>query len=112
MKKDLIFTPIMLIIGVLLFLLSKTGLLAHMIISVLGIIVLIAYTIVSKKTWKNVKLEIIMRAFYGIAFISGVVIKIKSIQAVAIIHKACGALFVLMLIVLLVYKFIVTKNKK
>ena len=40
----------MLVIGVLLFLLSKTGLLAHMIISVLGNIVLIVYTIVSKKS--------------------------------------------------------------
>ena len=39
MKKDLIFTPVMLLIGVLLFLLRTTGMTAHIAISVIGILV-------------------------------------------------------------------------
>ena len=62
MKKDLIFTPAMLIIGALLFLLRTTGMTAHIAISVVGILVLIAYTVLTKKEWKIPALEVIMRA--------------------------------------------------
>ena len=44
MKKDLIFAPAMLVVGILLFMLRATGMTAHIIISVLGIAVLAAYT--------------------------------------------------------------------
>jgi hypothetical protein len=73
-KKDLIFAPVMLLIGVMLFLLRTTGMTAHIAISVIGVLILIAYTILTKKDWKIPALEIIMRAFYGIALITGVVI--------------------------------------
>ena len=36
MKKDFIFAPIMLVVGILLFMLRATGMTAHIIISVLG----------------------------------------------------------------------------
>ena len=71
MKKDFIFAPIMLVVGILLFLLRATGMTAHIIISVLGIVALAAYTVTTKKDWKIPALEIIMRAFYGIALITG-----------------------------------------
>ena len=46
-----------------------------------------------------------MRAFYGIALITGVVtMKLHGVAALAIIHKASAALFVVMLIVLFVSK--------
>lgn len=63
MKKDLIFAPIILLIGVLLFLLRATGMTAHIAISVLGVLVLIAYTVLTKKDWKIPAHEILMRAF-------------------------------------------------
>ena len=69
MKKDLIFAPIMLLIGVLLFLLRATGMTAHIVISVIGVLALIAYTVLTKKEWKIPALEILMRAFYGVALI-------------------------------------------
>ena len=112
MKKDLIFTPIMVVIAILLFLLKLTGLPAHIIISVLGIVVLVVYTVLTKKTWKIKILEIVMRVFYGIALITGVVIKIKYVSFVSIIHKATAALFVLSLVALFIYKLISTKIKK
>ena len=111
MKKDLIFAPIMLLIGVLLFLLRATGMPAHIVISVIGVLALIAYTVLTKKEWKIPALEILMRAFYGIALITGIVImNVRGIVALAVIHKVSAALFLAMLVVLLVSKAV--SNKK
>ena len=111
MKKDLIFTPVMLLIGVLLFLLRATGMTAHIAISVVGILALIADTILTKKEWKIPALEIIMRAFYGIALITGIVImNVHGVAALAIIHKVSAALFVVALVVLFVHKLMKTKK--
>lgn len=105
MKKDLIFAPVMLLIGILLFLLKATGMAAHIALSVVGIVVLAAYTVATKKEWKIPALEILMRACYGIALITGIVImNVHGIAAVAIAHKAGAALFVVLLAVLLVLK--------
>ena len=70
MKKDLIFAPIMLVIGALLFLLRATGMTAHIIISLVGVATLVAYTVVTKKEWKLPVLEVLMRVFYGVALIT------------------------------------------
>ncbi len=111
MKKDLIFAPIMLLIGVLLFLLRATGMTAHIVISVIGVLVLIAYTVLTKKEWKIPALEVLMRAFYGIALITGIVImNVHGIAALAIIHKAGAALFMALIIILLTHKL--ATNKK
>ena len=111
MKKDLIFTPILLCLGVVLCLLKFTGMTAHIAVSVAGILVLAVYTVLTKKEWKMPALEIIMRAFYGIALITGVVImNVMGIVAVAIIHKVCAVLFLASLIVLLASKAF--SNKK
>ena len=107
MKKDLIFTPAMLIIGALLFLLRTTGMTAHIAISVIGILVLIAYTVLTKKEWKIPALEIIMRAFYGIALITGVVImNVYGIAAVSIVHKVGAVLFAVLLLATEIHKIV------
>ena len=111
MKKDLIFAPIMLLIGVLLFLLRATGMTAHIAISVIGFFVLIAYAVLTKKDWKIPALEIIMRVFYGIALITGAVImNVHGIAALTIIHKASAILFIALIIVLLNHKLVINKN--
>jgi hypothetical protein len=110
MKKDLIFAPIMLVIGALLFLLRTTGMTAHIAISVVGVAVLIAYTVVTKKAWKIPGLEVLMRVFYGIALITGIVMmKVHGIAAFGIVHKAGAALFALLLVVLFVHKLVTRK---
>ena len=110
MKKDLIFAPIMLAIGVLLFLLRATGMTAHIIISIVGVVALIAYTVATKKTWKLPALEVIMRVFYGIALITGIIIKnVHGIAALSIAHKASAALFALLLVILPVQKLLAKK---
>ena len=110
MKKDLIFAPILLVVGVLLFLLKATGMPMHIAVSVVGAVALVGYTVLTKKEWKIPALEVIMRAFYGIALISGIVLKIQSISALAIVHKAAAALFVVTLVILFVHKMITKKS--
>ena len=111
MKKDLIFAPIMLLIGVLLFLLRATGMTAHIVISVIGVLALIAYTVLTKKEWKIPALEILMRAFYGVALITGIVImNVHGIVALAVIHKVSAVLFMALIIVLFVTKTALRKK--
>ena len=105
MKKDLIFAPILLVVGALLFLLKETGMQAHMAVSVVGLVTLVVYAVATKKEWKLPVLEIMMRVFYGIALISGIVMmKVHGIVALAIIHKVSAVLFLALQIVLLAYK--------
>ena len=111
MKKDMIFAPVMLLIAIALFLLRATGLTAHIVISVIGVLALIAYTVLTKKEWKIPALEILMRAFYGVALITGIVImNVHGIVALAVIHKVSAVLFMALIIVLLIHK--AAMNKK
>ena len=111
MKKDLIFAPVLLMIGVLLFWLRVTGMTAHIAISVVGVLVLLAYTVLTKKEWKIPALEIIMRACYGIALITGIVIiNVHGVVALAIIHKASAVLFVALIFALLTHKAVTNKK--
>ena len=111
MKKDLIFAPIMLLVGAALFFLRFTGMPAHIAVSIVGVLVLAVYTALTKKEWKIPALEIVMRAFYGIALISGIVImNVHGIVALAVIHKVSAVLFLALTVVLLVTKAV--SNKK
>ena len=110
MKKDFIFAPILLVIGVLLGLLKVTGMPVHIAISVVGVIVLVVYTVLTRKDWKIPALEMGMRVSYGIALISGIVLKIQYIAALGIAHKIFAILFVVALIVLFIHKLIKTKK--
>ena len=111
MKKDLIFAPIMFVIGFLLFLLRFTGLPVHIALSVVGVAVLVVYAVLTKKEWKIPALEIVMRAAYGLALISGIVIQINYVSAIALLHKIFAVLFVALLVVTVASKYI-PKNKE
>ena len=105
MKKNLLFLIPMIIIAALLFMLRATGLVAHIVVSVIGLILLVSYTIATKKTWKIPALEIIMRVFYAIALITGaVVMNVHDIAFIAIMHKISAVLFVVALIVCEIHK--------
>ena len=107
MKKDLIFTPIMLLVGVALCLLKFTKMPMHIAIAVVGVLVLAVYTAATKKEWKIPALEIVMRAFYGIALITGIVImNVNEIVALNIVHKVSAILFLVALIAQLVSKLV------
>lgn len=111
MKKDLIFAPIMFVIGFLLFLLKFTGMAAHIALSVVGVAVLVVYAVLTKKEWKLPALEIAMRVLYGIALITGIIImNVSGVLALAVAHKIFAVLFIVSLLVLLVIKAV--QNKK
>ena len=78
MKKDIIFAPVMMLIAIMLFLHSATGLAAHITISLIGVPVLSVYTSATRKEWKT--------------------------PTLSIVHKAGAALFAVLLVVLFVVK--------
>ena len=107
MKKNLMFVIPMVIVAVLLFMLRATGMTAHTVLSVIGLVVLVAYALTAKKTWKCPALEIFHRVCYAIALISGVALKGGcTFVAMPIAHKAGAVLFVVLLIVTEIHKSI------
>ena len=111
MKKDLIFAPVLLVVGVLLGLLKMTGMTVHIILSVVGVIALVVYTVLTKKDWKIPALEIGMRASYGLALLSGIILKIKYVAIIGIFHKIFAVVFLVALIGLFVQKLVGKKSK-
>ena len=107
MKKNLLFIIPMIVVAVLLFMLRATGMKVHIAVSVIGLVLLIAYTVATKKEWKNPALEILQRVCYGIALITGVVLmNVHGIAAVSVIHKISAVLFVVILVVTEIHKAI------
>ena len=100
MKKNILFLIPMLLVVVALFLLRATGMKVHIAVSVVGLVLLIAYTLATKKEWKCPALEIFQRVCYAIALITGVVLmNVHGIAVVSIIHKISAVLFAVLLIV-------------
>lgn len=111
MKKDLIFSPVLLLVGVALFLLRYTGMAAHIAVSVVGLALLVVYAVLTKKDWRIPALEVITRVFYGIALITGIVImNVAGVAALALIHKISAVLFMVLMVALLVSKLTAEKE--
>ena len=65
-----------------------------------------------KKEWKIPALEVLMRLFYGIALIIGIVMmNVHGIAALALVHKICCGLFMALVVVLFVIKLATKKEK-
>ena len=111
MKKDLIFAPALILVAVALFMLRLTGMTAHIIVSFIGLAGIVAYAVLTKKEWKIPALEILMRASYGVALITGfIVMNVTGVVALAIIHKVFAAIFAVLLVVLFVHKLVTAKK--
>ena len=107
MKKNILFLIPILLVVVALFLLRATGMTAHIAVSVVGLVLLIVYTVATKKEWKKPALEILQRVCYGIALITGVVLmNVHGIAAVSVIHKISAVLFAVLWIGVEVHKAI------
>ena len=105
MKKNLLFLIPMVIVAILLFMLRATGMTAHIALSVIGLLVLVAYTIATKKEWRNPALEILQRVCYAIALITGALLmNVHGVAVIAIIHKVSAALFAVLLIATEIHK--------
>ena len=107
MKKNVLFLIPMVVIAALLFMLRATGMVAHIAVSVAGVLVLVAYALTTKKEWKCPALEVIYRALYAIALITGVVlINVHGTAVISIVHKISAVLFAVLLIVTEIHKTI------
>ena len=107
MKKNVLFLIPLVLVAVLLFLLRTTGMKVHIAVSVVGLLLLVAYAIATKKDWKCPALEILERVAYAVALISGVVMmNVHGVAAASLIHKISAALFAVLLIVAEVHKAI------
>ena len=107
MKKNILFLIPMLLVVVALFLLRATGMKVHIAVSVVGLVLLIVYTVATKKQWKCPALEILHRVCYAIALITGVVLmNVHGIAAISIINKISAVLFVILLICAEIHKAI------
>ncbi len=106
MNKNRLFLLSMIAVSILLFLLRMTGMTAHIIVSVAGLAIMIPFTLKTRKEWKIPALEILMRAMYLIAIITGgMIMKIHGIAALGIIHKISAVLFVILLLALYIPKW-------
>lgn len=107
MKKNVLFLIPMVIVAILLFMLRTTGMTAHIIVSVIGLAILVAYTVATKKDWKCPALEILERVFYAVALISGIALKGGcTFVAMPIAHKIGAVLFAVLLVVTEIHKVI------
>ena len=107
MKKKLLFLIPMIIVAVVLFMLRATGMKVHIAVSVIGLVLLVAYALVTKKEWKCPALEIIQRVCYAIALITGVVLmNVHGVAAVSVVHKISAVLFAVLLIIAEIHKAI------
>ena len=98
MKKKVLLLIPMIIVAALLFMFRATGMEVHIAVSVVGLVLLIAYTLATKKEWRNPALEILQRVCYGIALITGALLmNVHGIAAISIIHKISAVLFVILL---------------
>ena len=105
MKKNLLFLIPMIVVAVLLFMLRATGMKVHIAVSVIGLLLLVGYTVATKKSWRCPALEILGRVFYAVALITGVVLmNVHGVAAVSIIHKICAVLFVVALVACEIHK--------
>ena len=106
MKKNLIFLISMIIVCALLFLLRFTGIVPHIIVSVIGLVLMISLTVKNTKSWKIPALEVIMRFAYFVAIVTGGLIMKFQIPALSIAHKISAVLYVILLLVLYIPKVI------
>ena len=106
MNKNRIFLLSMVLVSVMLFLLRMTGLTAHIIVSVAGLAVMIPLTLATRKEWKIPALEVVMRAMYLVAIITGgILMKVHGVAALGMVHKISAALFAVLLLVLYIPKW-------
>jgi hypothetical protein len=66
---------------------------------------MIPLTVATRKEWKKPSLEIVMRAMYFMAIVTGgALMKMHGVHALALIHKVSSLLFAVLLLALYVPK--------
>ena len=111
MKKNIIFSSLITVATVVLFMLKITKMPVHIAASFVGLALLIIFTILTRKGWKLPAVEIISRIFYFVALVTGIVLmNVDGVAALSIVHKLSAALFAVLFIFLFVHKLIAKKK--
>ena len=111
MKKNVIFSALILIATAVLFMLKLTKMPVHIAVSFVGLALLVVFTLLTRKGWKLPALEIISRIFYLVALVTGIVLmKVDGVAALPIVHKVSAALFAVLFVVLALQKLLAKKN--
>ena len=111
MKKNVVFSTLILLATVTLFMLRITKMPVHIGVSFAGLALLIAFTLLTRKGWKLPAVEIISRVFYLAALVTGVVLmKVHGVAALSVVHKVSAALFAVLFVALFVHKMIAKKK--
>ena len=111
MKKNIIFSALIILATVALFMLKITKMPVHIAVSFVGLALLIGFTILTRKDWKLPAVEIISRAFYLVALVTGIVLmNVRGVAALSIVHKLSAALFAILFVFLFIHKMIAKKK--
>ena len=105
MNKNRFFLISMIVVSLLLVLLGMTDMTAHIVVSVLGLAIMIFFTLKTKREWTNTSMESLMRIVYLSNMVSGAaMMRVPGISTLEMLHKACAALFLFLLLVLYIPK--------
>lgn len=105
MKKNRFFLIFMIIVSLLLLLAQVTGMTAHIMIALWGLLIMIVFTLKTKNEWNNASLELLMRFVYISELITGAALmRVPNVANLSMLHKACAALFIFLLLVLYIPK--------
>ena len=97
MNKNCSFLISMIVVSLLLC--RMTDLAVHIAISVSGLVIMIPFTLKTRKEWKIPALEMIMRVMYFVAIVTGgMLMKIHGVAALDMVHKISAALFAVLLV--------------
>ena len=104
MKMNRFFLFSMIAVSLLLLVLGA-DMTAHIAVAVLGLAIMIFFTLKMKNEWTNSSLESLMRVVYLSNMISGAALmQVHGISTLEMIHKACAALFLFLLLALYIPK--------
>ena len=105
MNKNVSFLIAMTVVTGMLFKLDTTGMMGHISTTVMGLVIMIPFTLATRKEWKIPAPEVLMRVMYFVAIITGgVMMKIQDVAALNVAHKIAAALFAVLLWVLYIPK--------
>ena len=111
MKKNVLFSALIIIATAALFMLKITKMPVHIAVSFVGLALLVVFTLLTRKSWQLPAVEVISRIFYLVALVTGIVLmKVHGIAALSIAHKAGAVLFAVSFVFLAVHKLIAKKK--
>ena len=111
MKKNVAFSGLIILATAVLFMLKITKMPVHIAASIVGLALLIAFAVLTRKSWKLPALEILSRVFYFVALATGIALMIvNGVAVLSVVHKLSAVLFAVLFVVLFVHKLVAKKK--